>query len=251
MLDRVSEDASVARINRARDIGRGGRAEEQRQVRELIFGAVAAEWDGLFGGRTSFRSGRQAAHAFRIVSRSGRDAVDANAFRSPLDRQRLHQQLDAGFGRADMRLIGDRHMRVIRRNADHGGAGLAQRRVRRAAGVERAEQVDIDHGLESVRRHARHRRGKIPGGAAQQDVDLAQFVARLVHRSLDRRVIANIERGGLREASRAADRRRGRVQFFLLPAHQHDFRAVFGETLRHALSDAAAASGHECDFVFK
>src|ERR1035437_8457772 len=90
--------------------------------------------------------------------------------------------------------------------------------------------------------------GKLP--AAQQDVDFAQFLARLLDRGLQGSVIAHIERGGRRETSRGPDRRRGRVQLFLLAPDENDLRAVLGEPFRHLLPDSAAASRYERDFIF-
>ena len=56
---------------------------------------------------------REAAHAFRIVGRTGRNAIGSNAFGTPLDSQRFDEQLDPGFSGADVSLPGDGRVGVI------------------------------------------------------------------------------------------------------------------------------------------
>jgi len=198
-----------------------------------------------------FLGGSQAAHAFGIVHRSGGYDVDAHARRSPFDSQSFGEDVDAGLGGAHVRLKGDRHERMRRRNADHRSARRAQMFEGRAAGIEGTEQVDIDHRFEAVGRHAQHGRWKITRRAADQYIDRPILLVCDAQRIFTSLVTAHIARDTHGRAAGGAYLPGRPVQFFLGAAHQGDLRAVLGEAFRDAQIDPAAASGDESDFALE
>jgi len=145
----------------------------------------------------------------------------------------------------------ERNGGVIGRDGENGGAGLAQESVGCAAGIEGAQQVDIDHGFKSVGRHAGDGRGEVSGRGAQEDVDFAELLARAVERGFEGGVIADVQGGGLGNAARGADGCGGRIQPLLLPSGHDDRCSVFGEALRHALPDSASSAGDECHLALQ
>ena len=150
-----------------------------------------------------------------------------------------------------MRLIRNRHERVRGRDADHRRARLAQVLVRRAARVEGAQQIDVDHRLESVGRHAQHRRGKIARRAAHQDVDRAERLARPAQRVIAFFVIAHVARDSHRFSARRPYTFGRPVEFVLLAPHQTHLGALRRKAFGDAQIDAAAAAGDECNFVLQ
>ena len=83
----------------------------------------------------------------------------------------------------------------------------AQRLERGARRVERAEQVDVDHGLEAVRRQRGGGREEVAGGAVDERVELAEALDR---RARPRAAIASGFRTSAATASTRAGRRRSR-----------------------------------------
>src|SRR6266851_2522444 len=102
--------------------------------------------------------------------------------------------------------------------------------VRRAARIEGSDEIDIDDALERVCRHADHRRWKIPSRAADQNIDLTELIASLLHGCLDSRIVAHIHGTGFRRSVRRPDAGSSRVEFFLLAANQHDLRSMPGKS---------------------
>src|SRR5258706_13814840 len=65
----------------------------------------------------------------------------------------------------------------------------------RPTGVESPEQIDIDNGFEPVRRHPECWCRKIPGGAANDEIDLAVGLTRRLYRSGESVIVPHI--GGM------------------------------------------------------
>src|ERR1022692_1654019 len=64
--------------------------------------------------------------------------------------------------------------------------------------------IDIDHGLESVGRHAQHRRRKIARRPAHQDIDRAELLPRLAQRVMALFVITHVARNSQGRAARSS-----------------------------------------------
>src|SRR5258706_16211049 len=62
----------------------------------------------------------------------------------------------------------------------------------RPTGVESPEQIDIDNGFEPVRRHPECWCRKIPGGAANDEIDLAVGLTRRLYRSGELFIVPHI-----------------------------------------------------------
>src|ERR1700733_293754 len=121
----------------------------------------------------------------------------------------------------------------------------------RAAGIERAKQVDVDHGFEPVGRHAQHWRRKITGRAADQNVDGPELLARLAQRILASFVIAHITRDAHGGAARGANAIGRPIQLFPRASHQGQLGAMLGEAFGNAQIDSAPASGDERHFALQ
>ena len=117
--------------------------------------------------------------------------------------------------------------------------------MRAAQHVERAEEIDVDDGLEAVRRHAKGRGGEIPGGARHQDVDVAKRVVRRFSAAVVRLGIAHVGSVADRFAAEAFEAARGRVDLVLRAAEHGQRGAGLGKRLGDAEVDAAGAAGDE------
>jgi hypothetical protein len=131
------------------------------------------------------------------------------------------------------------------------GAGFAEELIRGTAGVEGAEQVDIDHGFEAVGGHAGDQRREIARGRAQQNIDFAELFARFAQRIGHSRIVANVECRGFGHSSGGANGQCRGVEFLLFAAGQNYFGGMLRKAFGHALADAAAAPGHEGDFALQ
>src|SRR5215203_4392098 len=122
---------------------------------------------------------------------------------------------------------------------------------RRPARVERAEEIDVDHGFESVCRHPECRSWKIAGGSAYDDVDASETFMCGRARRRERVVVANVcrERGGL--AALCFDLSNGGVQFFLRSTHKHNTGTMLGESVRNGEVDSASSACNECNLAIE
>ena len=93
-----------------------------------------------------------------------------------------------------------------------------------------------------------HRRGKVAGCSAQQNVDVAKLVMGLLQGCVDGRIVANVQGWRSRPCLQPhSNRIYGGIQLFLFASGQHDFCAMFREAFGHPQADAAAASRDEGD----
>src|ERR1043166_407412 len=97
--------AAIAEIDTACHVGGCVRGKEQCEIGQLVFGAEAPQRNRRPTARADFSRWSQPPHPFRVVRRPGRNAVTADAGRTPLNRQRLDEQIHAGLARADVRLV--------------------------------------------------------------------------------------------------------------------------------------------------
>src|SRR5258705_9237848 len=65
----------------------------------------------------------------------------------------------------------------------------------RSAGIERSEQIDIDDGLEPVRRHSERGRGEVSRRPTHDQIDLAMSLARRFYGGRKGVVVADIGGG--------------------------------------------------------
>ena len=115
--------------------------------------------------------------------------------------------------------------------------------MRHAQDVEGADEVDIDHGFESIGRHAERRAGKIARRAGDQHVDRAERVMRRFERRRDGLSVAHIGGKAGDVGSPSARKLLQRlIEPFLRPADDRDFGAGRGEGLGDAKIDAAGAA---------
>ena len=123
--------------------------------------------------------------------------------------------------------------------------GLAQILMRRAHDVEGAEQIDIDDGLERIRRHAEHGGGKITGGPGNQHIDFAELGMRIGQRRRNGRGIAHIGGAAHRLAAQPRQFRDRRLNFVFGAADHRHFGSVRSKAARDAEIDAAGAAGNK------
>src|ERR1051326_4977653 len=150
-----------------------------------------------------------------------------------------------------MRLPGDRLCRLIRRDAKNRSARLLKMFVGRAAGVEGAEQVDVDDGLEAIGRHAGDRGREIARRGTEQNVDGTKLFVGSLQRRGQFVVIADVEGRGCGMAPAFTNCRGSRIQLFLLPSREHGLCSMLCKSLGDTLSDAAASAGNKRDLALK
>ena len=136
----------------------------------------------------------QPTHALGVGDGTGRDAVDSNAKGAPFECQGPGEHVDAGFRGTDVTLHRHGHEGLRCRNVDDRGARLLQVLECRPQHVKRAEQVDIDNGFETVRRHIVGEGRKVARGAGHQDVDIAGGRVMVRQSALYRLRVADVER---------------------------------------------------------
>ena len=188
----------------------------------------------------------QPLHALGAFDRPRHDRAGADAVLSPLQRQVLHHVLDAGLGGANVHLERMGHVGHAGRDEEDGALGLLELREGRPRGVEGADQVDVDHGLEAVGAQVLGAAQEVAGRAAHQHVDGAQRRLRLVDGRLQRR------RSGARRrtwrtpcAPMRLQLLGGDVEAFARAAADGDVGPDRGEALGDAEVDAAAAARDE------
>ena len=143
------------------------------------------------------------------------------------------------------------HERLARRDEDNIALGFLQLLERRAAGVETAQQVNVNHRLEAVGADLFSGQREVAGGPADQGMDRPEFLAATLHGRFQRRVVAHVGgMGGDPRAERPQFRPR-RIEFFLRPAHDAEIRPNRREVAGDAKVDAAAAAGDEDGFALE
>ena len=141
---------------------------------------------GISLAQTIFnRLRHQTLHAFRVFDWTRRDPVDANPITSPLHREIARQRINTSFRCRHVKL--HRRAEIMERGADvqNLAAMLFQLCKRRATDVERAFQVDVNHGAKAVWRQLFRRAEKVSRGAVNDDIDLAKLFDRLCNGLLD------------------------------------------------------------------
>jgi hypothetical protein len=116
---------------------------------------------------------------------------------------------------------------------------------RRATGVEGAEQIDVDDGLESVGGHAENGSRKISGRSADYEIDLAVLIARSLDRRRQRVVVTHIGRMSRRHAIALSDFRRRIIELLLRTPNQRNLRPILRVPPRNREVDPAAAAGND------
>src|SRR5512138_115403 len=114
--------------------------------------------------------------------------------------------------------------------------------------VERAEQINIDHGLEPICRHPERRRRKISGCTAYNDVDPAEFVVRCGDSSSERLVVSDIGREPDRSPATRSKLPCSSIELLLRPPNKPDLRAVLSEALGNRKIYPAPSTCNEGDF---
>ena len=191
-----------------------------------------------------FRRRRQTRHALCPVDRPRHDGIDAHAVPAPFLRQGAGHHVDARLGCRDMRLRLHRQEGLRRRNADDAGAGFLEIRERGAHDMKGAEQIDFQHAAKGVRRHAVHRRRKVPRRAGDQHVERAERRMNIRQPRLDGVEVAHVRRKPHCLGAQRLERRHRRRDLLFRAAGHRDPRAVFGERLGDAPVDAAGPADH-------
>ncbi len=111
--------------------------------------------------------------------------------------------------------------------------------------IERAQEIDVDHGLERVDRHAKRRGEEIAGCPGQDDVDLAISIARRCKGLIHGGEITHIGGETRRVVAGRAQPLRRRLDFFGRTADQRHFGTCFREAAGHAQIDAGGCTGDE------
>src|SRR5579863_8389460 len=114
-----------------------------------------------------------------------------------------------------------------------------------AAGVEGAEEVDVDDAFEGVGGHADGGRGEVTGRGADDDFDLAELFAGVLDGLGDGGVVADVDGGGGDGGAGFAHNFGGRFELVVLASGDGYVGSVLGETFRDALANAATAAGDE------
>src|SRR5512146_3141832 len=94
--------AAVADHYGTGDVGSGFTGEEQREFRDVIFCAEAAQRDAPREGVADLLVRCEALHAFCVVDGTGDDGIHADPFRAPLDGECAGDHVDPGLRRADV-----------------------------------------------------------------------------------------------------------------------------------------------------
>lgn len=155
------------------DVGAGLAEEEDGGVGDVADGAEAAGGDLPLESLLLPRSGAaEPGEALGALDAAGGDGVAGEAAGAVLDGDRGHEGVDGGLGGGDVGLQG--HARVVERHGDEDDArrGAAEEVRRRGLdGVEGAQDVDLDDGLEGVGGHGLYgddevarRAGAVVGG---------------------------------------------------------------------------------------
>src|SRR2546423_3457170 len=115
----------------------------------------------------------------------------------------------------------------------------------RAAGIERSEQIDVDHCLETVGRHSQRRRGKVSCRAAHDEIDGPVLISRGLDRRVQRIIVADI--GGMAGSfyTSFTNLFGSGVQFLLGAADKRDARSVRGKSFGNREVDSASAPGYD------
>ena len=217
---------------------------------DVLDGAVAAERDRsakpLVEGLVA---GRQASHALGALDRPRRDRVAADPEAAPLEREIAHEVVDAGLGGPHVGLQRVRNVGLSGGDEEDRAPRLPKLRERGAAGIERAQEVDVHNRLEAAGAELLGRAGEVPRGAAHQVFDRAERVPGRVEGLRQGVVVAYI--GDLRRHPRAEpfELPRRALEPLARAAADADIRAEGREARRDAEVDAAAAAGDEHDLA--
>src|ERR1051325_5913915 len=116
---------------------------------------------------------------------------------------------------------------------------------RRAAGIERSKQIDVDHSLETVRGHSQRGCGKVSCRSTHDKVDGAVFVPCCFYRCRQRIVVAHISRMAGSFYTSFTNLFGGGIQFLFRAANQSDTRSVCRESFGNREVDSASTAGYD------
>ncbi len=227
------------------------RSEEGGQVRNLFFLAKAFQHRRL--GRLLQRLGgrRQPGHAFSICNGTGRYAKRSDAHRAPFHRDRTHDLVDGRLRCIGVDLCGVGDCRLRGRDRDQAGAGLSQMRESGVIRVEDAACVNVHDGLEPFRLQVLRHRQKIPGGARDDHINLAEFFGRNLKCARHRLRIAHISRDGGAGGPVAFDYSFRCGQLVFVARQKDNVHAFLGVFFRNAQRNPAGAAGQKGCFPGK
>ena len=188
------------------------------------------------------RLGRQALHALGAFHRSRREAVDADARRPPLDRERPRERIDAGFRRRGMALA-DRAQQLQRRAdvEDHADP-LAFRCGNAARDTLKVPfEIDVDDRAEAIRRQVLGQADEVARGAVDEDVDACR-TSPTVCATTPSTAAGSRTSPASRERPHAArgNLGGGRLEMIELPAGNRDVAPRLRERERDAAADPRA-----------
>src|SRR5690348_5262853 len=112
-------------------------------------------------------------------------------------------------------------------------------------GIERSQQIDIDHCLESVGGHSQRGGGEVSSCAAYYEIDRSVLVSRCFDRCRQRIVVAHISGMAGSFYTSFSNLFGGRVQLLFRAADQRDTRSVRGKSLGNCEVDSASAAGYD------
>jgi hypothetical protein len=115
--------------------------------------------------------------------------------------------------------------------------------------VVRAQEIDVDHRLESVRRNVRHRRGKVAGCIVDDDIEAPVVVHDVGDDLLHGGRVAHVAHADVHVDAFSAQLLGGGLEAFLVAAGDRDSRAVRAEHAADLLADATAATRDERDLA--
>ena len=125
------------------------------------------------------------------------------------------------------------------------GPRLAKILMRGARHIERAEQVDINHRLERIGRHAERGSGKISSRAGNQHVKIAELLVSGGQRRRDRSGIAHIGRAAHRLSAELGKLLNRALDLVGGATCHRQIGAMRRKGARNAEVDAAGAAGDE------
>ena len=119
--------------------------------------------------------------------------------------------------------------------------------------MKRADEIDLDDGLETIRRQLLRRAYEISCGAGDNDAERAELRRRRVRRRFHRVIVANVrgETGDARAVRQGAEALDRRVHLLLLAAQHRDIRPGADIGLGDREVNAAGAARDKRGFSFK
>ena len=116
------------------------------------------------------------------------------------------------------------------------------------AGIERADQIDVDDRLESVGGHSGYESGKISCRSTDDEIDWSMCISRSFDGSRERVIVPDIGRMSGCGTAFTANLFGGVVQRLLRPADESDLRSVLRVPPGDRQSDSATTAGEDGRF---